>query len=85
MSQEDTSSIQQIKTPREQIYDLAAHFGLVISFRSDWKIGQRDIEIPCSDGKTSFFRAEADFEQINDNTMIRINSKLVNTRMKFQP
>jgi len=77
----DGATTQQIKTPKEKMLEFASHNNIVIAFRDDLKISRRDLVIPWSDDKISTFTIGIETETTDDNTILKINPYILNTRM----
>ena len=65
---------------KKQIVDFADGYGAIITFRDEIQIGQKDITIKWSDGKSTFLSILVDPVLINDNNTIQVNAKLVSTK-----
>ena len=65
---------------KKQIIDFADGYGAIITFRDEIQIGQKDITIKWSDGKSTFLSILVDPVLINDNNTIQVNAKLVSTK-----
>ena len=65
---------------KKDIVDFADGYGAVITFRDEIQIGQKDITIKWSDGKSTFLSILVDTVLINDNNTIQVNAKLVSTK-----
>ena len=65
---------------KSEIINFADGYGAVITFRDEIEIGNKDITIKWSDGKTTFLSVFVDPVLINDNNTIQVNAKLISTK-----
>lgn len=65
---------------KSEIINFADGYGAVITFRDEIQIGQKDVTIKWSDGKSTFLSILVDPVLINDNNTIQVNTRLASTK-----